>query len=127
MDEEGLKAEVLSVYSAYTGAFLANDVATLNKLIQYPLTYIGKNHSAMMDTYPAELRATKRWHDILGMDQEVVFAPEEKAHVIIRKATRVRADGSTIEVVSAFCALTRTPEGSSHFPTSLFRSDLCMC
>src|SRR5690242_14070407 len=73
MDEERLKAEVLSVYSAYMGAFLANDVATLNKLIQYPLTYIGKNHSAMMDTYPAELRATKRWHDTLGMDQEVVF------------------------------------------------------
>ena len=121
MDEERLKAEVLSVYSAYISAFLANDVAALNKLIQYPLTYIGKNHSAMMDTYPvqpAELRAVKRWHDTLGMDQEVVFASEEKAHVIVRKATRVRADGSPIEIASAFYALTRTPDGWKLFALS---------
>ena len=131
MDEERLKAEVLSVYSAYMGAFLANDVATLNKLIQYPLTYIGKNHSAMMDTYPvqpAELRAAKRWHDTLGMDQEVVFASEEKAHVIVRKATRVCADGSPIEVVSAFTRSRERPRdgNSSHFPTLPYRCDRCV-
>ena len=45
---------------------------------------------------------------------------QDKAHVIVRRATRLRADGSPIEVVSAFYA---APVGSfSPFPTSLFRS-----
>jgi hypothetical protein len=118
---EHLKEQVLSTYSAYIDAFLANDVPALNKLIQYPLAYIGNGHSTAMDTYPvqpAELRAAKQWHDTRDLDQEVVFASEEKAHVIVRKATCVRADGSPIEIVSAFYALTRRPEGWKIFAFS---------
>jgi hypothetical protein len=120
MDQE-LKGQVIATYQAYIDAFLANDVEALNKLIQYPLAYIGNGRVTLVETYPvqpAELRAAKQWHDTKGMDPEVVFLSADKAHVILRHATRVRVDGSPIEVVSAFYALTRTPSGWKFFAFS---------
>jgi hypothetical protein len=118
---ERLKQEVLATYSAYVRAFLANDVPALDELIQYPLAYIGNGRTTLVDTYPvqpAELIAAKQWHDTKNLNQEVVFVSSEKAHLIVREATRVRADMSPIEVVSAFYALTRTPRGWKFFALS---------
>jgi hypothetical protein len=75
----------------------------------------------VVETYPvqpAELMAAKQWHDTKDIDPEVVFLSAEKAHVILRHATRIRVDGSPIEVVSAFYALTRTPSGWKFFAFS---------
>jgi hypothetical protein len=118
---EGLKDEVLAAYSAYVNAFLANDLPALDKLIQYPLAYIGNGRSTLVDTYPvqpAELIAAKQWHDTKDLVPEVVFMSADKAHVIVREAARVRADGSLIEIVSAFYALTRTSSGWKFFAFS---------
>ena len=120
MDQEA-KEEVLATYTAYIDAFRANDVSALNKLIQYPLAYIGNGRVTVVETYPvqpAELMAAKQWHDTKDIDPEVVFLSTEKAHVILRHATRVRMDGSPIEVVSAFYALTRTASGWKFFAFS---------
>ena len=98
-----------------------NDVQAIDKLIQYPLAYIGNGQTTLVDTYPikpAELVATKQWHDIKDIACELVFASADKAHLILRHATRVRADGSPIETISAFYALTRTPSGWKFFAVS---------
>jgi len=118
---EAAKAEILATYAAYVKAFLDNDVAALNRLIQYPLAYIGSGRTTLMDTYPvqpAELIAAKQWHDTKNLNPEIVFIAADKAHVIVRQATRVRADGSPIEDVSAFYALTLTPSGWKFFAFS---------
>jgi len=115
------EAEVLAVYTAYIDAFRANDVPALDKLIQYPLAYIGNGRVTMVETFPvkpADLMAAKQWHDTKDIFPEVIFLSAEKAHVIQRGATRLRADGSPIEVVSAFYALTRTPSGWKFFAFS---------
>ena len=120
MDQEA-KQEVLATYTAYIDAFRANDVPALDKLIQYPLAHIGNGRVTVVETYPvqpAELMAAKQWHDTNDIDPEVVFLSAEKAHVILRHATRIRMDGSPIEVVSAFYALTRTPSGWKFFAFS---------
>jgi hypothetical protein len=62
--------------------------------------------------------AAKQWHDTKDSSYEVVLASATKAHVILRQATRIRADGSAIETVSAFYALTRTPSGWKFFALS---------
>jgi hypothetical protein len=62
--------------------------------------------------------SAKQWHDTRDLDPEVVFVSSEKAHLIVRQATRVRADQSPIEIVSAFYALTRTPAGWKIFALS---------
>ena len=62
--------------------------------------------------------AAKQWHDTRDFAYEVVFASTDKAHLIVRQATRVRTDGSPIETVSAFYALTCTPSGWKFFALS---------
>ena len=120
MDQE-LNRQVIATYTAYIDAFRANDVEALDKLIQYPLAYIGNGRVTMVETYPvqpAELMATKQWHDTKDLNPEVVFLSADKAHLIVRHASRVRLDGSPIETVSAFYALTRTPAGWKFFALS---------
>ena len=121
MVNEEVKNEVLATYAAYLRAFLANDIHSIDKLVQYPMAYIGDGKTTLVDTYaikPADLMAAKQWHDTKDSSYEVAFASADKAHVILRSATRVRVDGSPIETVSAFYALTRTPSGWRFFAIS---------
>ncbi len=119
--DEGIRDEVLAAYTAYLAAFRANDVRALDRLIQYPLACIGAGKTTLVDTFPVEpaaLKAARQWHDTRDFSYEVVCASTDKAHLILRQATRVRADGSPIETVSAFYALTRTPSGWKIFAVS---------
>jgi hypothetical protein len=120
MDERA-KDEVLAAYAAYVAAFRANDIQAIDKLMQYPLAHIGNGKTTLLDTYPikpAELMAAKQWHDSKDIAYEVVFASADKAHLILRQAKRVRMDGSPIETVSVFYALTRTASGWKFFAVS---------
>jgi hypothetical protein len=119
--DERNRDEVLATYAAYLAAFLANDVSAIDRLVQYPLAYIGDGKTTLVDTFPikpADLMAAKQWHDTKDSSYEVVLASATKAHVILRQATRIRADGSAIETVSAFYALTRKPSGWKFFALS---------
>jgi hypothetical protein len=119
--DERNRDEVLATYTAYLTAFRANDVSAIDQLVQYPLAYIGDGKTTLVDTFPlkpADLMAAKQWHDTKDSSYEVVFASANKAHVILRQATRIREDGSAIETVSAFYALTRTPSGWKIFALS---------
>jgi hypothetical protein len=98
------KKEVLAAYAAYLAAFQADDLAALNALIQFPFAYIGQGSTVLLDIFPiqpAALKAAKQWHSTKDYSHEVVFASDDKAHLIQRQATRVSADGSPIETVSA--------------------------
>jgi hypothetical protein len=119
--DENLKAEVLATYAAYLEAFLAKDLQTLNSMMQFPLAYIGNGKSRMFDTFPfdpAELMAAKQMHTTIDANYEVVFATDKKAHLILHSATRVKKDGTPIETVSGFYALTRTDAGWKFFALS---------
>jgi hypothetical protein len=113
--------EILAAYTAYLDAFRANDLTALDALIQYPFAHIGDGRVTLLDAFPikpAEMMAAKQWHDTKDLDPEVIFVSSSKAHLIARRATRVRSDGSPIEVVSAFYALTRTATGWKFFALS---------
>ena len=43
---------------------------------------------------------------------------ETKAHLVLKRGTRVRRDGSSIEQVSAFYAWTKTADGWKMFAVS---------
>jgi hypothetical protein len=118
--DERIRDEVLTVYTAYLTAFRANDVAAIDRLIQYPLAYIGDGKATLVDTYPVQPTdlLAKGWHDTKDYSYEVVFASADKAHLILRQGTRMRANDSPIETVSAFYALTRTSSGWKFFAFS---------
>jgi hypothetical protein len=115
------EAEVVQAYERYLQAFLADDIAAIDALVQYPLAYIGDGKVTMLDQYPVKpsaLMATKGWHTSVGMDYEVIGINETKAHVVLKRCTRVRSDGGPIEEVFAFYAWTRTDDGWKMFAVS---------
>ena len=119
--DDSLRQEVLDTYEAYVKAFRENDVPALDKLIQYPLAYVGAGRTTLVDTYPVQpidLMAAKQWHDMKdprsrGGVRDPRQGPRDRA-----AGDALRADGSPIEIVSAFYALTRTAAGWRFFAFS---------
>ena len=104
MDQDQ-KNQVIEAYRAYLGAFRANDLEALDALVRYPVAYIGEGTVEMLESYPikpAEMIASKQWHSTADAEFEVVGLSPTKAHVVLPRARRLRADGSLIETVSAF-------------------------
>ena len=118
--DDRIRDEVLAAYTAYLTAFRANDIAAIDRLVQYPLAYIGDGKATLVDTYPVQPSdlLAKGWQDTKDYSYEVVFASADKAHLILRQATRMLGDGSPIETVSAFYALTRSSSGWKFFAFS---------
>jgi hypothetical protein len=115
------KTEVIQAYERYLQAFLADDIAAIDALVQYPLTYIGDGKVSTLDAFPirpSELMAAKRWHTSTNMEYEVVGVSETKAHLILKRGTRVRRDGSPIEEIYALYAWTKTDDGWKMFAVS---------
>jgi hypothetical protein len=115
------EAEVIQAYQRYLQAFLADDVATIDSLVRYPLAYIGDGKVSMLDQYPirsSALMAAKGWHTSIDMEYEVAGVSETKAHLVLKRGTRVRRDGSPIEQVFAFYAWTKTADGWKMFAVS---------
>ena len=115
------EAEVIQAYQRYLQAFLADDIAAIDALVRYPLAYIGDGKVIMLDEYPVKpsaLMAAKGWHTSIGIDYEVIGVSETKAHLVLKRCTRVRRDGSPIEEVFAFYAWTRTDDGWKMFAVS---------
>jgi hypothetical protein len=115
------RADVIQAYERYLQAFLADDIATINALVQYPLAYIGDGKVSMLDEFPIKpsaLMAAKGWHTSLDMAFEVIGMSATKAHLVLKRGTRVRRDGSPIEEVFAFYAWTKTSHGWKMFAVS---------
>lgn len=121
MGDETDKDAVVAAYQAYTRAFLDNDMDAIDRIVLYPVAYIADGKTVMLDSFPvkpADLMAEKQWHSTADTHFEVVGISADKAHVILPRARRLRADGSLIETVSAFYAFTRTDEGWMMFALS---------
>ena len=85
------------------------------------LAYIGDGKVSMLHEFPVKpsaLMATMGWHTSVGIDYEVVGLSKTKAHLVLKRCTRVRRDGSAIEDVFAFYAWTRTSGGWKMFAVS---------
>jgi hypothetical protein len=115
------QAEVIEAYERYLKAFLADDLAAIDALVQYPLAYIGEGKVSLLDDWPfkpSALRAAKGWHTSIEMEYEVIGLSATKAHLVLKRGTRVRRDGSPIEDIFAFYAWTRTDDGWKMFALS---------
>jgi hypothetical protein len=115
------KADVIQAYERYLKAFLADDLAAIDALVQYPLAYIGDGKVSILDRWPfkpSTLRQAKGWHTSIDMAYEVIGISATKAHVVLKRCTRVRRDGSPIEDICAFYAWTRTADGWKMFALS---------
>ena len=104
------RARLLSAYQRYLDAFNDSDIDAINRCIKYPLAYIGAGTVTLLDQFPinpAELRAAKGWDRSEGFEIDVVAIGDNKAHLLLRNARRLRQDGSLIEEGSGFYAYTK--------------------
>ena len=121
MSHTAARREVAEAYARYLHAFTSGDLAAVEALVQFPLTHIGDGETRLLDRFPLSpqrLRETKQWHDTINADYEVSLTSATKAHVVLRRADRIRADGSLIETVSAVYAFTKTADGWKLFALS---------
>ena len=115
------RADVIRAYEGYLRAFSDNDVAAIDTYIQYPLAYIGLDNVKLLDKFPidpSDLKKIKGWEKSEAFEIDLVAAGENKAHLLLRNARRLRADGSLIEEASGFYAYTRTSAGWKIFAIS---------
>jgi hypothetical protein len=121
VNEERLRQEVKEAYEAYLAAFRASDLDKIDSLVKYPFAFIDDGTVRLVDEFPinpAELITKKEWHSTVNADYEVVGVSQNKAHVVLRSAQRLRRDGSPIEKISAFYAYTNTTDGWKLFAIS---------
>ena len=102
-------ASALAFYHAYLDAFRRHDPAALVDMATTPMARIGPEGAALVAHAPdpAALAARTGWADTVEVDAEVLDATEDRAHLHLKRAVRVRADGTPIEVISGWYVLLR--------------------
>ncbi|MDP6692400.1 MAG: hypothetical protein QF384_23120 [Alphaproteobacteria bacterium] len=101
-----LVAEVLDLLQRYQGAIETGTRDDIQTMVHLPVGYITEDDVQMRERYPfdpVKLREVTGFHHGKS-DYDVIAIDETKAHVVI-SATRMRADESPIEYVSAFYIL----------------------
>lgn len=101
-----LAAEVIAVLESYQQAIETGTRDEIQAFVHLPVGYITEDDVQMRERYPfdpVKLREATGFHHGKS-DYDVVAIDETKAHIVIT-ATRMRADDSPIEYVSAFYIL----------------------
>jgi ketosteroid isomerase-like protein len=101
--------EALAFYAAYMDAFRRGDAAALAGMATTPMARIGPAGPELVGHAPdpVALAARTGWADTVDVEVEVLDATPERAHLHLKRAVRVRADGSPIEVISGVYVLLR--------------------
>ncbi|MGI9373000.1 MAG: hypothetical protein ACR2OJ_10930 [Hyphomicrobiales bacterium] len=107
MTQQDLKQQLIDTYNQfYVEGFKNNDIALIDRIVDYPLTYIKNGTVSSVERYPvnpAELKAQTGWDHSKDWHFDVPAITETSAHVVA-SATRCRKDGSVIERVHGFYA-----------------------
>lgn len=107
-------ASALAFYHAYLDAFRRHDPAALAGMATDPMARIGPAGPELIAHAPdpAALAARTGWADTVEVDAVVLDATDDRAHLHLRRAVRVRADGSAIETISGIYVLMRGADGA---------------
>lgn len=113
-NEYTLQQELTQIYlDFYVEGFKHNDIGLIDKIVQYPLTYIKNGKVISCSSYPIDplkLKTELGWDHSENWQFSVVAVNETEAH-LTASAQRCRKDGSVIEKVHGFYAFTKTNEG----------------
>ncbi len=108
-DQEALKEELRTTYLKYVEGFKTNNVALIDEIVRYPITYLKNGVVEMVDCYPidpAKLKADKGWDHSTDWQFDIPAINQLQAHAVA-VAVRRRVDGSIIEQVHGFYAFTK--------------------
>lgn len=104
---EAAAREAEAFYHAYIETFRRGDPAALAGMATQPMARIGPAGPELVAHAPdpKALAARTGWADTVEVEIAVLDATEDRAHLHLKRALRVRADGSPIEVISGVYVL----------------------
>ena len=104
-EEIRIKDEVTQAYKVYLRNFEAGDMKAIEASCSFPISFDSDGEIKSFNQFPIDVTAMKEttgYHRSLNSDIDVIAVSEKKAHIILRKALRVKQEGTPIESVSGF-------------------------
>ena len=92
-EEIRIKDEVTQAYKVYLRNFEAGDMKAIEASCSFPLSFDSDGEVKSFTQFPidvTEMKETTGYHRSLNSDIEVIAVSKTKAHIILRKALRVK-------------------------------------
>ena len=99
------KKKLLKRIKSILKIFKPGDITAIETSCSFPLSFDADGEVKSFNQFPIDVTATKEttgYYQSLNSDIEVIAVSQTKAHIILRKALRVKQDGTPIESVSGF-------------------------
>ena len=104
MNKLVLKQEVLDAYDCYVRAFIKGDTKKVEKYLSFPNYRFVDGEIREFTKFHSNLNELKNrgYKDTIGLSIDVVEVNEEKAHLVLKEALRVKDNNEPLEEISSF-------------------------
>ena len=99
-----LKQEVLDAYDAYVKAFIKGDTKEVENHLSFPNYRFLDGEIKELNEFHSNLNELKNrgYKDTIALSIDVVEINEEKAHLVLKEALRVKDNNEPLEQISSF-------------------------
>ena len=99
-----LKQEVLDAYDAYVKAFIKGDTKEVENHLSFPNYRFLDGEIKEFNKFYSNLNELKNrgYRDTIALNIDVVEINEEKAHLVLKEALRVKDNNEPLEEISSF-------------------------
>ena len=99
-----LKQEVLDAYDAYVKAFIKGDTKEVENHLSFPNYRFLDGEIKEFKEFHSNLNELKKrgYRDTIALNIDVVEINEEKAHLVLKEALRVKDNNEPLEEISSF-------------------------
>ena len=104
MNKYILKQEVLDAYDGYVKAFIEGDTKEVENYLSFPNYRFHDGKIIEFNEFHSNLNELKNrgYKDTIALSIDVVEINEEKAHLILKEALRVKDNNEPLEEISSF-------------------------
>ena len=99
-----LKQEVLDAYDAYVKAFIKGDTKEVENHLSFPNYRFLDGEVKEFSKFHSNLNELKNrgYRDTIALNIDVVEINEDKAHLVLKEALRVKDNNEPLEEISSF-------------------------
>ena len=104
MNKYILKQEVLDAYDGYVKAFIKGDTKEVKNYLSFPNYRFHDGKIIEFNEFHSNLNELKNrgYKDTIALSIDVVEINEEKAHLVLKEALRVKDNNEPLEQISSF-------------------------
>ncbi len=104
MNKLTLKQEILDAYDGYAKAFVKEDTKEVENYLSFPNYRFLNGEIKEFNEFHSNLNELKNrgYKDTIALSIDVVEINEEKAHLVLKEALRVKDKNEPLEEISSF-------------------------